>query len=1267
MNNDSGVKRTYACISQSIGRVCLCVMVITILFSSALEAMAQQVIKLPDGRVITVPSNIPPDQLQLLLRQSGAVMVDEKKGVEEPDEKPAPAAEVAPAANNSDTTKDDPETAKARALMQALMRVRVTQRNPSHMLSAWAKPAPIKDADAKEGDDKKTVDHAGEFQQAIMAGDWDKVGEYFQQLPPEMRKNVFDHLLRAFLNPKVILLPNEVLALAKAYDHALLADQIEMLAKMIQQSIHLTSMNELMKQLNQGVGRIGGTDTQNRANAARLLIDAGYVGQAQPFLPPLEMVRKNKQWDIMNLHAKVAFMGAASNPQMRNLCWELCNEVLANNDVSNAKDTAEQQKLLAIEQEVVNRMLSLLSMLPAETSRSWLKLAFVDSPPLGRRVLAQLSTEIEQNWIKRQAPARLQDMKNLSAVINGMLKVTNGEYEQWLKGIRLLSLSWIREAEKTNSADGNSSRNISNAALAAANRKTPPIDAEQLIESNPGTQWMQVVGEDVGLRLRYLSGMISAKAGDLNLTLERISEFIAINPARAGQLADALLVQWGEKVNPNNNNSNYRSISSLSFSGSVTSTGRYYPPSYYYRNRTGIPLTRAQQQRNLLELSGLLDQLNDVGIEQISPGVLVNVFANCHSDTEVYRLQDIAAIFGDVNALSPDAVNALATNMRGKLATQWRNIRAQQQAGTKRTDKQIVAEVRRGYEVVTGMIDPAVKEYPEDIQLAITQALVYFDMAEFEYGQNTDLETYIQLRERSFKTFNRIADIYNRRVTARQISPTASVYMGWFRAALGASDLALMTRQDVADSPQLKTLIEKMKSLPDPLYKRHVELFGAAVDSALAQVPPHLKPRFIKEAITVIGDHASADKARELLSFYDDLLSEVLLHAEIDGGSTVGHGKAFGVHLMIRYTEAIARESGGFNKYLHNKVYTGRTNTEVNFKDDLKEHISDTLSETFEVVEIRFHDPQTQPTGFGRAGWRQTPLAYIVLKAKDPSVDQIPSLRIDADFSDSNGYVILPITSQVVALDAKSDAPAYRPVKDLEIKQILDDRKADEGVVRVEVIARGKGVIPELSELLDVSEGSIDGFKIDKIIPNPLSINKLIITDEGIYPEADRNWVLELKPAQQEVDTFVFPALKQESITPLYQRYADADIVKAGPSIPLNATWANIGNNSIYVIVGVLVLVAIVVGLVMLLRKSEDEAGEAQPVMAPNRITPFSTVSLLRSLVQNQQLKLSPDQRQAIEEDIREIETRYFSRQHANTESDEQLNVVVNRWIKLAS
>src|SRR4051794_31636385 len=144
---------------------------------------------------------------------------------------------------------------------------------------------------------------------------------------------------------------------------------------------------------------------------------------------------------------------------------------------------------------------------------------------------------------------------------------------------------------------------------------------------------------------------------------------------------------------------------------------------------------------------------------------------------------------------------------------------------------------------------------------------------------------------------------------------------------------------------------------------------------------------------------------------------------------------------------------------------------------------------------------------FGKPGWRQTPLAFVLLKTKDASVDQVPPVQLDIDMMDRSGTVILPISSQVVLIDARPDAAPARPVSGVEVTQILDQREVAKGKLTLDIKATAKGLLPELSDVLDVS---MPGFAIEKVADQGLSINRIDTEGERPTPISERSWLVSL-------------------------------------------------------------------------------------------------------------------------------------------------------------
>src|SRR5439155_2815593 len=136
------------------------------------------------------------------------------------------------------------------------------------------------------------------------------------------------------------------------------------------------------------------------------------------------------------------------------------------------------------------------------------------------------------------------------------------------------------------------------------------------------------------------------------------------------------------------------------------------------------------------------------------------------------------------------------------------------------------------------------------------------------------------------------------------------------------------------------------------------------------------------------------------------------------------------------------------------------------YRDKFAAAATEALKEHFEILSVTFQADSVNSKALREYGWRITPYAYLLLKARGPQVDKLPPLRMDLDFMDTSGYVVLPVESAPLPLDAKAKAPPARPLRKVSIIQTLDERQADKGKLILDVKASGLGLIGDVEELL---------------------------------------------------------------------------------------------------------------------------------------------------------------------------------------------------------
>jgi hypothetical protein len=415
----------------------------------------------------------------------------------------------------------------------------------------------------------------------------------------------------------------------------------------------------------------------------------------------------------------------------------------------------------------------------------------------------------------------------------------------------------------------------------------------------------------------------------------------------------------------------------------------------------------------------------------------------------------------------------------------------------------------------------------------------------------------------------------------------------------------------------------------------------------------------------------------------------------------VGTNQRFGATLTLRFTSEVDRETGGFSRYLQNDVWArvGNSYRPMNYRDLLKKSLDASFGDNFEIDGIAFFEALAPPRPIresGAEGWLEKPVAYVVLKAKDPSVDRIPQMTMDMHFNDTAGPVVLAIMSNSPQIDAaKSSGP--RPMKNLDVVQTVDLRDMDNAQkgrpIIFEVQAKADGVVPELDELLPDYKNAMPGYEVTEKGVEIRTIN-LIEADTGSsfmksfmmssqqtqktdYIAADetgayrlpteRSWLITYTPTAATIgNAFIFPTLNKNLQGTLVSRqFVDMDVVTiTEQSVAVRARLLSLRN---LIITGI-ACVLIVIGYFALRRRKPIAIEKAS--LLPTRITPMSVITALRRFDMESGSTLSPDQRTSLITEITKLEQTYFGRSESidalqNGEATEQLRGAIKRWLNL--
>ena len=1041
--------------------------------------------------------------------------------------------------------------------------------------------------------------------------------------------------------------PQDILRLLALRTSTLDRETLQSLGQLLKRARTKGSTAHLVRKLDEGLPFIGGSDSETRGMACELLIEAGLHQETLGFMAPLpedDTAPADLKYRHAVYHVAVVTDSNSSELNRRNssiLAADLLTEIFSN---ATIKSELRTRSLTAF--------LELLPNLDEEWKQNWFSTAF--SAQTGSVNLLVLRL-IEQH-------ALLSKNRNVPAA--DLLKVLRSLHEIASKLVLLESGSDQRTDLFNNIAqvyiiEMNKSLGTSNRATGMG-RRNSSIELPDLARICPDTAWLAAVSPGIRQPLANKSIQVLANQDDPKKALAFVTYSCTDNSMDPNELSAGLIESWSKNLDPNRPDEDFFERRF------ITSSGVYYPN---MMGQASAPLTRSKQRRSLKQLAEVLLEFKKLGLEDLDWPGLVNAFTVSHSRAEVYRNEDIERIFGPIADLDPEISIELARSLWKRLQRNWRDPSVQKAAGTRRTTKEIQQEVERGYSLGQILCESALNKVEESWNARVISANLFFDLGEFWRELDPDLERYIPQREAAFSNYLEASTLYVDQLKLGKQSTSSLLFLQWFTTALGASELSFLTVTTSPENDQVLKIIEVFDSL-DPLQKfAHIEQFSSAVEGAIARVPADLRSRFVRHAMRIIRNHPAGTGTKRLALLYDDLESEVEFHCQIDGSSDVGTDP-FGLHLSLRYTDALDRESKGFDIYLRNQVYIPLAQQPMDYKDDLEGRIREAFSEHFEIVAIQFNDPDFKPYSFNRPGWMEKSFAYIIMEAKDASVDLIPEVRIDLDFEDgTNGSVRIPVTSPVIPIVASTESIPRPTHGTQQVEMTLDDRELEKGYLSLEILADGLGVIPPLDVLVPgLNQAFADsGFipaEADALLDNGLNITEMhddlltsVATASPIVAKTERSWTLRFNQdnSTSTKANFSFPPVSSGTQR-VCKKYTDFDIVELDSSqVTLQVTkasswlwWTFFAS-----------LLALGTGW-LFLRKPVEEFSDSLKVELPSQLSGLSLVHFLRQLESKQLIDI--DLLNELHADIQLIESTHFSQHPAEDMENPSLETIGEKW-----
>jgi len=919
--------------------------------------------------------------------------------------------------------------------------------------------------------------------------------------------------------------------------------------------------------------------------------------------------------------------------------------------------------------QALTRAVSLAPQLREELGKTWLDESFTRFPERGQEIMAKIGTATAQ--LIAQTPQdednRTRNLELQHTAVSRFFSTDPKLDSNWKGTLNLLATNWLQEAQvsKDYSRDSQYGQSMRRDPFGNIyygnyfdeddefggnnNLRMSPIKAikvNKVLDTAPSGKWLETVDKSILPQFYMSLCRLWLKVNEDAKAFPYIEKLASTHPDTARELSNEFLRVWTSNHNPNE----------------TRQRTNYYMFMFGYEQKADkIPLTRSKQDRNLKELSEWVNRLQSLPLKgELDEELLVKAFMTCHSVAEVFDIEDIEKVFGAWKGIDTGTMASLIQKMRTNLIGIWRDPAVQRDAKTKRKKVDIQAEVVRGYEVAKSVLDKALIQNPGDWQLLLARASVMHDENDYlqEVAPTSEFST---RRKAAFGVFAEAAEAYVKEApNLPERKQKNDAFENWFYASLGATDLKGISEKNRPAEDQVEAITKSMNSLTGEIGKRHRDRFANALFTRMSAVSPSCKFRYVEAGFKVVGDNPQAEEARKVYNYYKDLITELQLVARLDGDARVGNEEPFGVYIDLRHSSQIERESGGFNKYLQNQnnsmfAYNYGRPTE-NYRDKFQEAAKQTLQEQFEVLSVTFNHSETKSIADDANGWRVTPYAYLLLKARGAEVDKLPALKMDLDFLDTSGHVNLPISSSPIPIDAtaKKDGSGISNVK---MVQLLDERQSAKGNLIVETKVTSRGLLPPVKSLLDTS---VKGFELSDVKDSGVSVIEFDKESTKPVVLSERTWTLKYSakdPAAPAPESFSFPLPIVETTDLSYQRYVDADLLEVKSTVALVEKYGT--NQRAWIVGSVLGLIGVVilVALLVLIRKIRllSKATVVAPVQAT---TPISVLSHLQSVAAKE--TLAPDKKDRLREDIETLEKFYFAETNGHAKPD--LVAIATRW-----
>ena len=1107
------------------------------------------------------------------------------------------------------------------------------------------------------------------FQHSFRLGDWAQIRAELGQLPPDLSRRIFDKMLSDLTErQKNGMKLDDILSLVDALPGELNDAELRKVGELLSNSVPASESFWLAERMRRGTAKLGGKDPARRLAAGRVLLAGGFKELALAYLPERERLDEIKDETLRQEVA--AFLSAeqasefAQREQIQKV-WDENVAILNRAKVNDGEMTRAAGNLARVMTQVQ----------PANLD-SFFRDLIRTKPDAAVRLIAGLQRKIQTD--ARSEPAiRAENLRAQSVLATLVVNQADAAASPWNPLLVAMAEEWMNEVETTFAQ---------RAALATrrtrgGNNNTNAIEAEELLGVAPMGKWLAALGPDIRDRLDASLSLAVIASANFEAAADRITDLAKRHPSAGVALAEDFLAAWAQAHNP--------------------LVPEELRKKYGLPEDARIPVTPVMMERNINSLAKMMELFRAANIKPRDQGKVVAAFDQAYSNAEAYSDSHIKKVFGSADQMDEEVFFLLTARMHANLSDRWRRQDLQSKMLTRRTEQQTYEMVQGSYSSLVTMIGAWTKNNPTSSRALIFGAKVLNDWSDFEYLQELapvdPAKRVANMKERSLQAleyFQKGADAYGREIirnggTSQSIEP----YLVWFNALVGVGHNNTVNLAKNVNRAGLQKVRTTIQGLPGKAAQTHMNLLAKTLNARLTDErdPLHedIKYRYLAAALVVTKDDPFTMALQKRATYLDELLSEVRVQTRLDGPNTVGANQEFGIFVSVIHTEAMGRVAK-LGQYLTNDASataaknkrrgpaTKKGRDAQGPRDEFQFELEDALSPFFVVRSITFSAPDVKPRATANPGWEETVLAYVLVRAKDASVDKVPPVKLELKFIDLSGPVTVPAVS-AETLFKVSPTSGPRPAGRVEVTQTLDTRQFGiNGQLNLDIHATGTGLVPDLDDLVDLEIVKRVAAVRQVGMGEGLQIKELNTWGEQVTARSERHWVVSLdgdKIRAADTATEVpFAPLKNPANGAVWRTYEDMDLkVLPKASVRLDRQQALPGTGAIppaptspwfWPSLGSIVAL---LGLGLFFGLRSGPKGPAAPLardvfQMPATVDGFAAAAFLRRYGASPLITLNAAQKGELAQDLARIQEGCFN--GVSTLGEPDLRAILQKWLK---